>query len=209
MGAKRTRGQRAGLSRERVLEAALGLVEREGLGALTMRRLAAELDIEAMSLYHYVPNKDALLDGLVERVVERAVAARPEGGTWQEALRGYALAMRRALLAHPEVVPLLAGRPALTARTMSTVEAVLGALREAGFSPAQGLRMIHAITGLAIGEAAVQAGAGPDPLGPDAVDAEAFPLLAAAVQGGAADLNGRFEFALAALLDGFAGAARE
>ncbi|MEU5871134.1 TetR/AcrR family transcriptional regulator C-terminal domain-containing protein [Glycomyces sp. NPDC047369] len=209
MGAKRTRGQRAGLSRERVLEAALALVERDGLGALTMRRLAGELGIEAMSVYHYVPNKDALLDGLVERVVERAVEARPAGATWQEALREYALAMRRTLLAHPEVVPLLAGRPALTARTMATVEAVLGTLREAGFSPAQGLRMIHAITGLAIGEAAVQTGARSDPLGPNAVDAGSFPLLAAAVEGGAADLNGRFDFALSALLSGFAAAAAE
>nr|BFF25594.1 TetR/AcrR family transcriptional regulator C-terminal domain-containing protein [Glycomyces mayteni] len=190
-----------------MLEAALGLVERDGLGALTMRKLAAELGIEAMSVYHYVPNKDALLDGLVERVVERAVEARPAGGTWREALREYALALRRTLLAHPEVVPLLASRPALTARTMATVEAILDTLREAGFSPARGLRMIHAITGLAIGEAAVYAGAGPDALGPNAVDAESFPLLAAAVREGAAGLDGRFDFALSALLDGFAEAA--
>jgi len=69
---KRTRADRAGLSREQVLDAALDLVDRDGVGALSMRRLGAELGVEAMTLYHYLPNKDALLDGIVERVMAQA-----------------------------------------------------------------------------------------------------------------------------------------
>lgn len=64
---ERRRGRRR-LSRERVLAAALDVVDREGLSALSMRRVAAELDVEAMALYRYAPSKDALLDGLVEQL---------------------------------------------------------------------------------------------------------------------------------------------
>ncbi|MGW1189216.1 TetR/AcrR family transcriptional regulator C-terminal domain-containing protein [Streptomyces sp. NPDC002559] len=66
-------GRRAGLSRERVIDAALVLLDDRGVGALTMRRLAAELEVEAMTLYNYVPTKAALLDALVERVFTEAV----------------------------------------------------------------------------------------------------------------------------------------
>ncbi|GAA2319085.1 TetR/AcrR family transcriptional regulator C-terminal domain-containing protein [Glycomyces scopariae] len=203
MNAKRTRGQRAGLSRERVLEAALDLVGREGMGALTMRRLAAELDIEAMTIYHYVPNKDALLDGLVERVVALAAAARPEGADWRGTLLEYARSLRRTLLAHPAVAPLLATRPALTAGTMAAVEAVLATLHEAGFAPAQGLRMVYATIGLVVGQSAVvPAASGSE--APQGVDAAAHPLFAEALAAGGNGPEERFEFALTALVAGFA-----
>ena len=63
--------KKAGLSREKVLAAALALVDREGIAALSMRKLGTELGVEAMTLYYYVPNKDAVLDGLVNLVVAR------------------------------------------------------------------------------------------------------------------------------------------
>ena len=72
---KRTRADRAGLSRGQVLDAALDLVDRDGVAALSMRRLGAELGVEAMTVYHYLPNKDALLDGIVERVMAQAETA--------------------------------------------------------------------------------------------------------------------------------------
>ena len=64
-----SRSARGALSRERVLKAALDLADAEGLAGVTMRRLAADLGVEAMSLYHHVPGKEALLDGLVEALV--------------------------------------------------------------------------------------------------------------------------------------------
>src|SRR6202012_3770970 len=86
---KRTRADRAGLSREQVLDAALDLVDRDGASALSMRRLGAELGVEAMTLYHYLPSKDALLDGIVERVMGQA-ETRLADGPWDRALTAYA-----------------------------------------------------------------------------------------------------------------------
>ncbi|MFD0428862.1 TetR/AcrR family transcriptional regulator [Streptomyces zhihengii] len=108
------RGKYGRLSRERVLAAALEVVDREGLSALSMRRLGAELGVEAMALYRYAPSKDALLDGLVEALYTEigevlAADAEQRGGPRAE-LRGTAVATYRVALAHPHVVPLLATR---------------------------------------------------------------------------------------------------
>ena len=73
--ASRSQGQRAGLSRGLILDAAVALVDSEGLDGLSMRKLGAALGVEAMTLYHYVPNKAALLDGLVEWVLQHSATA--------------------------------------------------------------------------------------------------------------------------------------
>src|SRR5580658_7401701 len=105
--ASRGQGERAGLSRGLVLDAAVALVDRDGLDGLSMRKLGAALGVEAMTLYHYLPDKAALLDGLVEWVLERsAVAPAAESIPWDETLRRYAQALRSTLLAHPGVLPL-------------------------------------------------------------------------------------------------------
>ncbi|MFD0330871.1 TetR/AcrR family transcriptional regulator C-terminal domain-containing protein [Streptacidiphilus monticola] len=138
-GPRRGRGERAGLSRGRVLDAALQLVDRTGLKGLTMRALGEELQVEAMTLYHYVPNKDALLDGLVEQVFAAAAPALDHTDTtqgapdWRAALRGYATALRTGLLRHPAVLPLAASRPAATPAALDDVEASLRMLTAAGF----------------------------------------------------------------------------
>lgn len=118
-------GRYGRLSRERVLSTALELVDREGLSALSMRRLGSELGVEAMALYRYAAGKDALLDGLVEalylelreRLDEGAEeGARPpaKGGAeepgWRSELHRIARATYQVAMAHPEVVPLLATR---------------------------------------------------------------------------------------------------
>ncbi|NUK28131.1 TetR/AcrR family transcriptional regulator [Streptomyces lunaelactis] len=133
------RGRYGRLSRERVLAAALELVDREGLSALSMRRVGAELGVEAMALYRYAPSKDALLDGLVEALFielqdyldatdtdtdtdahaagtgageaeATAAGSSPEGPEWRTELHRIALATYRVALAHPQVVPLVATR---------------------------------------------------------------------------------------------------
>ncbi|MFD0274850.1 TetR/AcrR family transcriptional regulator [Kitasatospora sp. NPDC127111] len=116
----RSRGGRGRLSRERVLAAALDLVDHEGLSALSMRRLAAELGVEAMAIYRYAPGKDALLDGLVEALyieLQEALAAEPGGGRraggspdWRTELHRTARETYRISLSHPHVAPLLATR---------------------------------------------------------------------------------------------------
>ncbi|MFI8215022.1 TetR/AcrR family transcriptional regulator [Streptomyces sp. NPDC085932] len=113
------RGRYGRLSRERVLAAALALVDREGLSALSMRRLGAELGVEAMALYRYAESKEALLDGLVEALyleLEDRLAADPApgatsgGSAWRSGLHHIARATYDVCLAHPHVVPLLATR---------------------------------------------------------------------------------------------------
>jgi AcrR family transcriptional regulator len=90
---------RTPLSRERILDAALALADAEGVEGLTMRRLAAELGVEAMTIYYHVPNKDAILDALVERVI--AEIELPEPGTeWRSALRSLALSAYDVLGRH-------------------------------------------------------------------------------------------------------------
>ena len=84
------RGRRVGLTRSRVLDAALEIIDRDGLAALSMRRLGAALGVEAMTIYHYVPNKDALLDGVLEEVFRQSYSRRLRSGSWQEQLRSYA-----------------------------------------------------------------------------------------------------------------------
>lgn len=106
-------GRYGRLSRERVLAAALGLVDREGLSALSMRRVAAELGVEAMALYRYASGKEGLLDGLVEAVYVEMTAgmeAEGEAADWRAELHRIAAATHRMALAHPQVVPLLATR---------------------------------------------------------------------------------------------------
>lgn len=133
MGANRARGQRVGLTRQAVLEAAVRLVDREGMKALSMRRLGAELGVEAMTLYHHVPNKSALLDGMIEQVVAEAVPPEFGAATWRADLGAYAHALLAALGAHPHAVPLFLSRPSMTPRNLRTMEAVVGMLCEAGF----------------------------------------------------------------------------
>src|SRR5262245_42295186 len=138
-------GSRVGLDREQVLDAALELVDAEGLSALSMRRLGARLGVEAMTVYHHVPNKDALLDGLVERVLRDAAGEPPSTGSWAELLRGYADRLRTALLRHPAVLPLAVSRAAVSLESLRVVERVLTALRAADFPLGTALHLVNSL----------------------------------------------------------------
>ncbi|THA25792.1 TetR/AcrR family transcriptional regulator [Streptomyces sp. RKND-216] len=109
----RPRNRTGRLSRERVLAVGLELVDREGLSALSMRRLGAELDVEAMAVYRYAEGKDALLDGLVEALyteLQERLDAGTEAAGWRTELHRVSRATYEVALAHPHVVPLLATR---------------------------------------------------------------------------------------------------
>jgi len=125
--------KREALSRERILRTALDLVDREGLEAISMRRVGEELGVEAMSLYNHVANKAAILDGIFETVLAELRAPK-RSPTWQAALGDRARALRAILRAHPNALPIFATRPAVTPASIAHVEAVLAALRDAGFS---------------------------------------------------------------------------
>lgn len=126
-------GKREALSRQRILETALALVDREGLEAVSMRRVGEELGVEAMSLYNHVDNKAAILDGIFEAVLAELPLPQP-AATWQEMLRERAHALRSTLRAHPNVLPLFSTRPAVTPASIIHVEKALDILMTAGFS---------------------------------------------------------------------------
>jgi AcrR family transcriptional regulator len=121
------------LTRERVLAAAVALADRGGIGSLSMRKLAQELGVEAMSLYHHVANKDDILDGLVDVVFgEIDLPSGDEG--WKAAMRRRAISAREALRRHPWATGLMDSRPTPGAANLRHHDAVLGVLRGAGFS---------------------------------------------------------------------------
>ena len=124
---------RTPLSRERVLRAAVDLAARDGIESLTMRRLADELGAGAMSLYHYVPNKDELLDGMVD-IVFGEIELPPAGVEWRAAMRRRAISTREALRRHPWAVGLMESRATPGLASLRLHDAVLGCLREGGFS---------------------------------------------------------------------------
>lgn len=127
------RGRRTPLSRERILRAAVALADERGLGDLTMRRLAGELGVEAMSLYHHVANKTDLLDGMIDLVFGEIDAPAPDG-EWKAELRKRALSTRAALGRHRWAVGEMEGRTDHGPANLRVHDAVLGCLLGAGFS---------------------------------------------------------------------------
>ncbi|GAA1436812.1 TetR/AcrR family transcriptional regulator C-terminal domain-containing protein [Microlunatus lacustris] len=149
-------GARVPLTRERVLAAALQLVDDEGLDALTRRRLGQELGRDAMALYRHAPDRAALLDGIVELVLDELDI--PDGGQdWQTQLSRTAHDFRRIGLAHPHVVSLIVTRPLSTPLglrplgTLRPLERLLRVLTDAGFPPPLALRVYRLYIGFLYG----------------------------------------------------------
>ena len=130
---KTTRRPKTPLTRDRALDAAMTLADRDGLEALTMRRLAKELGVEAMSLYYHVANKDELLDGMVDRVFEE-IELPSHDVDWRTAMRQRANSMREALLRHRWAISVMESRTAPGPATLRHHDAVLGRCRAAGFT---------------------------------------------------------------------------
>jgi AcrR family transcriptional regulator len=124
---------RARLSKERVLRAAVSLAARDGIESLTMRKLADELGAGAMSLYYYVPNKEQLLDGMVD-IVFSEIELPSTDVDWKTAMRKRAISTREALGRHRWAIGLMEGRTNHGPANLSLHNAVLGCLRAAGFS---------------------------------------------------------------------------
>jgi len=116
-----------------VLERAVALADERGLHELTMRKLAKELGVEAMSLYNHIASKGDLLDGMIE-LVFREIEPPAAGGDWKVELRRRATSTRAALLRHRWAVGEMEGRTSHGPASMRVHDAVLGCLREAGFS---------------------------------------------------------------------------
>jgi AcrR family transcriptional regulator len=128
----RNPASRPRLSRERVLTAAVGIADAGGLGGLTIRSLAQELDVKPMSVYHHVTNKDAILDGIVDLVFAE-IELPPGDGDWRAEMRARATSARGALRRHPWAIGLMESRTSPGPATLRHHDAVLGSLRAGGF----------------------------------------------------------------------------
>jgi len=192
---------RPALTRDAVLAAALRVIDERGLGACTMRAVARQLGVEAMSLYWHVDDKDALLDGVVERVLGEVPAAQA-ATDWRAGIDAFARGFRGVALAHPHAVPLLAARARTAYAAAGRVaEGGIASLEAAGFDRATAIRAARTVSRYVVGFTLAEAG---DRLAP-APSAEAAPspalgeLLESVARDDPEEL---FSFGLEALLDG-------
>ncbi|WP_034248136.1 TetR/AcrR family transcriptional regulator [Actinotalea fermentans] len=222
-----TRGRtgRVRLTREAVLRRAVAVADADGLPALTMRRLADELGVEAMSLYHHVAGKDALLDGIADLVFAEVLEAASTGPgadavrqgsvRWDAAVRTRILAARTVMLRHPWAPLVIASRPAIGFAASRHVDALVGLMRTGGLSHDLIHHGLHALGSRLYGF--TQEVGEPDPSAAEAraaarVMIDRLPNLAAMLEAVAHDDPGstlgwcddqtEFEFALDVLLEG-------
>lgn len=136
--------RRAKLSRERIVAAGIELADRDGIAKLSMRRLAHELGVEAMSLYHHVPSKDALLGEMMDAVYAE-MELPSETADWRSDIRCCAVSVRDTLLRHTWATELIGQPTRPSPPRVRWMDAVLGRLRRAGFDPNMTHHAYHAI----------------------------------------------------------------
>ena len=141
---------RAPLSRARVLEAAIGLADESGIASLTMRKLAQELGVEAMTLYYYVSNKDEILDGMVDIVVGE-IELPSLAADWKAAIRRTAISAHAVLIRHPWAASLMLSSAGVSDARLRYMNSILGSLRLSGFSAAMTDHAYHALESHIIG----------------------------------------------------------
>jgi AcrR family transcriptional regulator len=213
MTSKPTPASRPPLTKDRILGAAVDLADREGLGALTMRRLGAELGFEAMSLYKHVANKEEILDAMVELIVPQIEIPEP-GADWREAMRRRAISAREVLSQHSWVIGLLEARGLSGPAAMRYLNAILGNLMAAGFNiedAAHGFWLLDCyVYGQVIQETSMTPSTPEDPAespppDPEQTTMSEYPHLFAMYEHAQTfgyTFDGEFEFGLELILDG-------
>lgn len=142
------------LSLDRIVQAALDLIDQDGLEALSMRRLGRALGVRGMALYRYVDSKDALLDHLVARLLA-PLAALSTTGRWRADATGLAHGLRDQIHRHPNALPLLVARPARVGDALAALQSAVAVLQGAGFSPMDALVGVQAVFEFTLGHAMV------------------------------------------------------
>jgi AcrR family transcriptional regulator len=210
---RRRQASHPGLDRGQIVDAGLRLVDAEGVEALSLRRLAADLRVTPMALYWHVRDKAELLDLIGERVLETVVVPEPMGD-WRRLLRDVHLAMLRPLLEHPNAVELMVGRARFGPAGIALFERILEILREAGLTPAAAFDAYQALYLFQLGFTAT-ARRSPEFRAIQAqgaaylrsLDPRAFPAIAeVAPVIGARPLGQQYEVGLAVVIEGIAAA---
>jgi len=196
------KNKREALSRERILKAALAIVDREGLEAISMRKVGEALGVEAMSLYNHVPSKAAILDGLYETVLAELPPAR-RASSWPAALKERARALRAVFRAHPSVLPVFATRPAVTPGSIKHLEGVLEVLRSAGFSADVALSTVQVLLAFVVGHSLSSYSPAVDGPNYESLSEDEFPRVREVARIlGDHDLEKELEFGLDAMVRG-------
>jgi AcrR family transcriptional regulator len=204
----RSRDGREPLTREKIVEKALELLDAEGVEGISMRRLGDALGVEAMALYHHFPNKDAILDGVLDRIVEETGPAIPRQeavSDWKAVMLSGPAAAGRALEAHPKAGWLFLGRQYATAPSLQMLEAPLQILYAAGFRGQELVDAAHAIFAYSAGWFILTSGEGGSWSGPtdEAISAAGGGApLASSLAPALRDWSRGMEEGLKALLDG-------
>ncbi|MBE1486346.1 TetR/AcrR family transcriptional regulator [Plantactinospora soyae] len=154
-------GRPAQLTRDDIVAAAVRVIDTDGLEALTMRRLGAELGVAAMSIYRHLSNRDAVLAAVVNHLAVDAVTDLEPGDSWSEALARFGTVYRRMLLAHPRAVPLLATHPMDIDTGLRLMGAVLDRFAAAGLSQNEALTAVQSVAVFVLGHALAQVGTPP------------------------------------------------
>ena len=153
-GVSRSPGERAGLTREEVVAAALAVLRQDGLTALSMRRVAGDLGVAPNALYSHVPDKSALLDALLDAVL--ADITLPRRGDWRARIEALLLDSRRVLLAHPDLVPLFLARQTSGPNALRLGEAMLHQLARGGLTGEEAVRALQVLLIYTIGATAFE-----------------------------------------------------
>jgi AcrR family transcriptional regulator len=190
------------LSRERILETAIHMADRDGFDAVTMRRIAGELGVHVTSLYNHVPTRDAVTDGIVEMLIDEAkLPAAPIG--WEDWVRSFFAAIATLAVTHPGAFTALQRRPVQGVRASASFEVALAAFAKAGFGAADAYGALKAttMTALTIGlERAMMSQGELVETAVDELPAESFPQLRSVRD--LADPEAAWSFSLEALLSG-------
>jgi AcrR family transcriptional regulator len=205
------------LTRDAIVETALALLDRDGLDALSMRRVAAELDTGAAALYRHVANKDELLDLLFDRVIGELEVPPPDPAAWTEQLKDVARDVRAGILRHRDIVRVSMGRFPIGPNGLRFAERLLAILRAGGLPDRTAASAMHLITvvinAFSLEDAAPLGGpdASPDEVAGMITDyltslpPDRFPnLIAVAPELTAGDLDERFDLLLDLFVDGLA-----
>src|SRR6266545_4523808 len=152
------KSRREPLTRERIIRAALRIMDEEGLEAVSMRRIGRELGVEAMSLYNHVQDKEDILGSICETVLSEFRI--PDAGGWSEGARLAAREYRRLLLAHPTVITLMTERkrPFTAPESLRAYEFALEMFRTAGLSESDSVKAFHAFGGYILGFVTMELG---------------------------------------------------
>ncbi|MFF3322939.1 TetR/AcrR family transcriptional regulator C-terminal domain-containing protein [Streptomyces sp. NPDC002889] len=144
-------GSREPLSRERIVGAALVIIDEEGVDGLSMRRIAARLGVQAMSLYNHVQSKADILDGVTEFITTDMRMPRRMTGGWEDGIRSIAYAFRQAALRHPRAGELVLMRQLSTPTALAPVDTMLAMMLDHGFDEATAVHVLRLFVAFQVG----------------------------------------------------------